>query len=112
MCAHELLVHLEAGYRNVLESGFARDGASPIPWVGGDRNGTLRLFAYCRSSVTPRTARPVEAAEEREYKPWLAPGDYSPADTIWVTADTRSTRDVPEARRGPPSCGYGYVEST
>ena len=55
---------------------------------------------------------PAEAAEEREYKPWLAPGDYSPADTIWVTADTRSTRDVPEARRGPPSCGYGYVEST
>lgn len=107
MCVHELPVHLEAGYRNVLESGFARDGASPIPWVGGDGNGTLRLLAHCRSSVTPRTARPAEAAEEREYKPWLAPGDYSPADAICVTADTRSTKDVPEAERGPMSRGYG-----
>lgn len=62
MCAHELLVHLEAGYRNVLESGFARDGASPIPWVGGDGNGMLRLLAHCRSLVTPSTARPCRGS--------------------------------------------------
>ena len=74
MCAHELLVHLEAGYRNVLESGFARDGASPIPWVGGDGDGTLRLLAYCRSSVTPRTARPCRTSERTRTRVLVSAG--------------------------------------